>query len=172
MLKRLGLGLLIGIVLGGLLGYGLGQVPGALMGGALGYVFAAVTGVLVGLVAGKPIWAKGAGVEAGLKAGIGALLGCALLFGLRFLSFNVPSLAGIADAPIGRHPIGALVAISTLLAVFYEIDNSGGDDEKDIEKHAPTRKRVDGGPVSKKGAALADDESLEDEAPAKKKGKA
>ena len=171
MLKRLGLGLAIGIVLGALLGYGLSQIPGSLMAGALGYVFAAVTGVVVGLVAGKPIWAKGAGVEAGLKAGIGALLSCALLFGLRFLSFSVPGMAGIASAPIGQHPVGALVAISTLLAVFYELDNSGG--EEDIEKHAPTRKRVEGeGPVSKKGARVADDESLEDEVPAKKKGKA
>ena len=169
MLKRLGLGLVIGVVLGALLGYGLSQLGATLMAGALGYVFAAVAGVLVGLVAGKPIWAKGAGVEAGLKAGIGALLGCALLFGLRFLSFTVPSVAGLDAAPIGQHPIGALVAISTLLAVFYEIDNSGG--EEDIEKHAPTRKRVDAGPASKK--RVRGDEALEDEAPpVKKKGKA
>jgi len=167
MLKRLVLGLVIGVLVGGLAGYGLFQVLPTAMAGGLGYVFAAVIGVLVGLVAGKPIWAKGAQVEAGLKAGIGALLGCAILFGLRFLGFSVPAVAGMGEAIIGRHPVGSLLAISTLLAVFYEIDNSGGDEE---DKNAPTRKRVDDGPSSKKRVEAGDDI---DEAPAstsKKRG--
>src|SRR5258708_26985803 len=110
MLKRLLIGLAVGILVGGLAGYGLFQVLPSAMAGGLGYVFAAVVGVLVGLVAGKPIWAKGAAVEAGLKAGIGALLACAILFGLRFLSFHVPALAGIPEATLGRHAVGALAA--------------------------------------------------------------
>ena len=171
MVKRLGLGLGIGVVLGVLLGYGLFQIIPSAMSGGLGYVFAAITGVLVGLVAGKPIWAKGAAVEAGLKAGIGALLGCAILFGLRFLSFDIPGMAMIPTASIGHHAIAPLAAISTLLAVFYEIDNSGGEEEPD--KNAPTRKRVSVPPVGKKGKAPIDDALLdEEEAPAKKKGKA
>jgi hypothetical protein len=169
MVKRLGIGLAIGIVLGGLLGYGLFQVLPWGMAGGLGYVFAAVTGILVGLVAGKPIWAKGAGVEAGLKAAIGAVLGCALLFGLRFLSFKVPTIADIPGDIVGRHPIGALLAISTALAVFYEIDTSG--DEEQVDKNAPTRKRVEEGGGKKLRAGVDGDEE-ERPAASKKKGKA
>jgi hypothetical protein len=162
MLKRLVVGLVIGVLVGGLAGYGLFQILPTAMAGGFGYVFAAVVGVLVGLVAGKPIWAKGALIEAGLKAFIGALLGCAILFGLRFLGFSVPALAGIGEATIGRHPIGSLLSIATVLAVFYEIDNSGGGDEED--KNAPTRKRVEGGPASKKRVEAGSD-GVEEEAP-------
>jgi hypothetical protein len=169
MLKRLGIGLAIGIVVGVALGYGLFQVFPAAMAGALGYVFAAITGVVVGLVAGKPIWAKGAGVEAGLKAGIGAVLSCALLFGIRFLGFSVPAVAGIPSAPIGHHAIGALLAISTVLAVFYELDNSGSEED---EKNAPTRKRVEGEAPSKRMRMTAEGEDEEVAPPSKKKGKA
>jgi hypothetical protein len=128
MLKRLLLGLVIGVVLGGLGGVGLAAL-GLSMAGVLGYVFAAVMGVLVGLVAGKPIWAKGALVEAGLKSTIGALLACGLLFGLRFAPITLPGfdLGGVAikSASIGTHTLGALISIATLLATFYEIDNDG-----------------------------------------------
>src|SRR5690242_8768720 len=88
MLKRLLLGLLIGLAIGGLIagvaieGLGLLSFTGT-GGAALAYVFAAVTGVLVGLVAGKPIWAKGGQIEAGLKAFFGALLGAGLMFAIR-----------------------------------------------------------------------------------------
>ena len=167
MLKRLVLGLVLGVLVGGLAGYGLFQVLPTAMAGGLGYVFAAVVGVLVGLVAGKPIWAKGAQIEAGLKALIGALLGCAILFGLRFLGFTVPAVAGIGEAVVGRHPVGSLLAISVLLAVFYEIDNSGGDEE---DKNAPTRKRVEGGPASKKRVEAGDGIEEEVASTSKKRG--
>ena len=161
MLKRLVFGLVIGILVGGAAGYGLFQVLPTAMAGGFGFVFAALVGVLVGLVAGKPIWAKGAAIEAGLKAIIGAALGCAILFGLRFLGFSVPAMAGIGEAVVGRHPVGSLLAIATVLAVFYEIDNSGGGEEQD--KNAPTRKRVEGGPSSKK---RVESDGVDEEAPA------
>ncbi len=167
MLKRLILGLVIGVVIGGLAGYGVTQVLPAAMAGALGYALAAVVGVLVGLVAGRPIWAKGAAVEAGLKAIIGAALGCAILFGIRFLGFTIPEVGGIAAAPLGRHAVGALVAVATLLAVFYELDNGGGDD--DVDKHAPTRKRVASGNAKSGAASDALDAEEEDEPRARNK---
>lgn len=167
MLKRLLLGLVIGLVVGGGIAYGLFQLlPGAMAGG-LGYVFAAVTGILVGLVAGKPIWAKGALIEAGLKATIGAALACGLLFGLRFLHVDIPAIADIPHEEIGRHAITSLASIATLLAVFYEIDNSGGD-EADA-KNAPTHQRVSQVPGKSRVADIADEE---DSAPAKSKRKA
>jgi hypothetical protein len=129
MFKRLIVGLVIGLVLGGLLGYGLFQVLPGVMAGVLGYAFAAATGVLVGLVAGKPIWAKGAAVEAGLKAFVGALLAMGILFGIRFIGVTIPAIAELPAAELGRHPITSLGAIAVLLSVFYELDNTGGDEE-------------------------------------------
>ena len=169
--KRLGLGLVTGLVVGALLGFGLLQVFGAPMAGGLGYVFAAAVGVLVGLVAGKPIWAKGAAVEAGLKAFIGALAGCALLFGIRYLPVTVPALAMIPAATLGRHALASLMTVATVLAIFYELDNTG--DEEKVDKNAPTRKRIDAAPAKKPRASVPEGD-LDDEEPVaskKKQGK-
>lgn len=164
MLKRLLVGLVLGVVIGGLVGFGLFQLWGGAMAGVLGYAFAAATGVLVGLVAGKPIWAKGAQIEAGLKAFVGALLSMGILFGIRFLGVTIPEVAGIPAAEIGRHAVGSLVAIATVLAVFYELDNTGGDDEKEgapKARIAGDKTRIAGGDGV--------DEVEEEEAVAKKK---
>src|SRR5260221_13596760 len=88
MLKRLAFGLLFGLLVGGLLAAavikGLGMLAFTGTGGAvLAYVFAAVTGVLVGLVAGKPIWASGGQIEAGLKAVAGAIGSLGAMFAMR-----------------------------------------------------------------------------------------
>lgn len=161
MLKRLIVGIILGVVIGGLLGFGLFQLWPTAMSGALAYAFAAATGVIVGLVAGKPIWAKGAQIEAGLKAFVGALLSMGILFGVRYLGVTIPEVAGIPAAEIGRHAIGSLLTISTLLAIFYELDNTGGDEEEgDKKRIAPEKKRV-----STDGL----DEPLEEEEPAAKK---
>src|SRR5882672_2772040 len=84
MVRRLFVGLVLGLVVGGLLVAGL-KVDTFLGsgGGAIAYLAAALTGVMTGLVAGKPIWAPGAKVEAGLKALFGALLGAGAMFALR-----------------------------------------------------------------------------------------
>jgi hypothetical protein len=160
MLKRLLVGLVIGVVAGGALGFGLLQLLSDPMGGALGYAFAAITGVLVGLVAGKPIWAKGALVEAGLKAFVGALLACGLLLGLRYVPVELPGLAGATSAKLGYHAFGALMSVATLLSVFYEIDNTGGDEEE--AKGGAAKKRV-AGPAPKGLGAAAELDELEDE---------
>lgn len=162
MLKRLIVGLVIGVVLGGLLGYGLFQVLPWAMGGVLGYAFAAVTGVLVGLVAGKPIWAREAAVEAGLKAFVGALLSVGILFGIRYLGVTIPALADLPAAEIGRHPIASLAAIATVLAVFYELDNNGGEDEAPKARVAGDKARI---------ASNGVDALEEEEAPAAAKKK-
>jgi hypothetical protein len=160
MAKRLVVGLVMGVLIGGLFGFGLAQLSTTLMAGALGYLLAAAVGVLTGLVAGKPIWAKGAQIEAGLKAGVGALLGAGLLFGLRFVPLSLPTLAGIPGAELGRHAIASLAAVSTLLAVFYELDNDSTTDEGE------GKKRVD----TSTGARVSTTDALEDEeeAPAAK----
>src|SRR6185436_7520967 len=71
MLKRLVVGLIkgfmIGLVLALILMKGLGL---ATFGGLLAYLIASIAGMLTGLIAGKPIWAKEAKIEAGLKAAV------------------------------------------------------------------------------------------------------
>ena len=155
MLKRLFLGLVLGVVLGGLLGYGLFQVLPDAMTGVLGYPFAAAAGVLVGLVAGKPIWAKGAAIEAGLKAFVGALLSMGILFGLSYAPLPIPAFAGLPAAALGKHAVLSLTAITTLLAIFYELDNTGGAE-------GPPKKRV-ATPGGKQRVASGDDALAEDE---------
>ncbi len=164
-LKRLVVGLVIGLLIGGGLGFGLAQVSAGLMTGAFGYALAAMVGVLTGLIAGKPIWAKGAQIEAGLKAFVGALLGAGLLFGLRFVPLSLPSLAGVPGAEIGRHAVASLAAVAMLLGIFYEVDNTDSPEEPATEK-----KRIASGDKTRV-ADDATDEELEEPA-AKKKGKA
>ncbi len=71
MLGRLLIGIVKGLMVGSLLGFGLVKLGAAMPIAVVAYLAAAVTGVLIGLVAGKPIWAKDAKIEAGTKAFVG-----------------------------------------------------------------------------------------------------
>lgn len=148
MIKRLVVGLLFGLLVGGLLaaavikGIGMLAFTGG-TGTALAYVFAAVTGVLVGLVAGKPIWASGGQIEAGLKAFFGALLASGMMFALRrwvHFDLDLHSL-GIGPAtatPAGMLPAVSLPLIAAVLGGFYEADNTP-EPEADKDKKAESK---------------------------------
>src|SRR5262249_22959990 len=101
-------------------------------GAALAYIFAAATGVLVGLVAGKPIWARGGQIEAGLKAFFGALLGAGLMFALRnWLTLTLDlDFIHAGHGVIGSLAAASLPLIAMLLGGFYEIDNTPAPDEE------------------------------------------
>lgn len=138
MLKRLLLGLVIGLVIGGLVagiaieGLGIMYFTGA-GGAALAYVFAVVTGVLVGLVAGKPIWAKGGQIEAGLKAFVGALLGAGMMFAIRTwlgVTLDLGAIHAGHDL-VGNLPAASLPLIAMLLGGFYELDNTPAPEQRD-----------------------------------------
>lgn len=170
MLKRLVVGLLIGLVIGGLAATALikGLGMALLVGGggtALAYVFAALTGVVTGLVAGKPIWASGGQIEAGLKAVFGALLAAGAMFALRqWVHVQVPTLPmGIGGGELGQLPAAALPLIGAVLGGFYELDNTGTD-AKD-EKAKPGAKAD---AVKKRVAVDADEADDEAEAASKK----
>src|SRR5690606_894675 len=75
MLIRLVVGLVTGLIVGGLVGFALAKLGFAAPGAIVAYLAAGLAGALVGLIAGKPIWAKDARIEAGMKAIVGALLG-------------------------------------------------------------------------------------------------
>lgn len=128
MLGRLLIGIAKGLIVGFSLGFGLFKVGMAVPIPILAYVAAAVTGVVVGLIAGKPIWAKDAKVEAGTKAVIGALLAAGLMAAARtWLMIPIPIPLGTLapeGATIGGFAITALAAIGALLGGFYEADNN------------------------------------------------
>lgn len=184
MLKRLLFGLLFGLLVGGLLaaavikGVGMFAFTGSAGATILAYVFAAVTGVLVGLVAGKPIWASGGQIEAGLKAFVGAGIAAAAMWAMRHwlsLDLNLHSL-GVGPAiptAAGLLPVVTLPVIAGVLGAFYEADNTPStEDEKSAKSgskgKAPASKKENVRIVDK----IDDEDSSDDallEAPAKKK---
>jgi hypothetical protein len=134
MLGRLLIGIVKGLMVGSLLGLGLVKLGAAIPIALVAYLAAAVTGVVVGLVAGKPIWAKDAKIEAGTKAVVGALLGVGLMAAARnwlqiALPFSFGSLAP-EHATLGGFAITALAGIAALLGGFYEADNDPSDTQE------------------------------------------
>jgi hypothetical protein len=136
MLGRLLIGIVKGIIVGSLLGFGLVKLGVAMPGAILAYPAAALTGVLVGLIAGKPIWAKDAKIEAGTKAFVGALLALGLMAAARtWLLVPLPiSLGPLAPEHVDHVTLGgfamtSLAAIAALLGGFYEADNDSTGDE-------------------------------------------
>ncbi|MDP9033285.1 MAG: hypothetical protein M3O50_00635 [Myxococcota bacterium] len=136
MLRRLFVGLMLGLAVGGIVA--VGMVAGLhattfvdVGGPLLAFAAAALTGVLTGLLAGKPIWASGARIEAGLKAFFGALISVGLMFALRrwaagwVIDLSLISAGG--PAPPGELPAASLPLIAALLGVFFELDDSGAD---------------------------------------------
>jgi hypothetical protein len=129
MFKRLMGGLVIGILMGGLAATaiikGLG-VTSFLDRSIVAYAAALATGAFVGLVAGKPIWAKAAGIEVGLKAFFGSLLAAGGMLALRKwggVSLDLSSI-GAGSGRLGDLPAATLPLIATVLSVFYELDNT------------------------------------------------
>ena len=177
MLRRLLVGLVLGLVVGGLVAAGFVQGLHVLTfgdgtGGALfAYATAAVTGGLTGLVAGKPIWASGAKIEAGLKAFFGALIATGLMFALRQWGGTIPVpptqfTPAEVDQIIqhaGSLPAMALPMLAAVLGGFFEIDNTGGG-ESDTKG---SRKRVaDEGAKAKPRVAASEDDGEEEAPPA------
>jgi hypothetical protein len=168
MIKRLIYGLIFGLFVGAVVaaatvrGLGVLAFSEGAGGSAMAYLMAAVTGVLVGLVAGKPIWAAGAKIEAGLKAGFGALLAAGLMFVARRWANVDLDLSSFGAGPVGPTHMGALPAatlpaIAALLGAFYEADNtpekeSGAGDEKPSAGKGKVRVGA--------GSVASDDEAL------------
>ena len=134
MFRRLFVGLVVGLVAGGLIAAGLiaglhvAEFEGA-AGTVLAYGASAVAGTLTGLVAGKPIWAADAKIEAGLKALFGALVAMGAMFALRRWAADfAPDLRFMGaggPAPIGDLPAASLPAIGAALGALFEMDNTG-----------------------------------------------
>jgi hypothetical protein len=128
---------------------------------AMAYLAAALTGVLTGLVAGKPIWASGAKIEAGLKAFFGALIAAGLMFAARKWLTTEVNLEFIhaGSGAIGQLPAASLPLVAAVLGGFFELDNTGGDDKDEAKGTASTpKKRVAEEKANGKAAKRKDDD--------------
>ncbi|MFO0660978.1 MAG: hypothetical protein U0165_14275 [Polyangiaceae bacterium] len=153
MLKRLLIGVIKGLLLGGLAYAGPAfGLHWAFSGAFLAYVLAVVLGAMTGLIAGKPIWSSGAGIEAGLKSFFGMGLGALGLFLVhRFLPLDplvnmIPQLSSQSPAP--GYNLLALPIVSTLIAMLYEIDNTPEQDDGSKAKAASTPKKLSGARIA------------------------
>lgn len=157
MLRRLLLGLCEGLVIGLALGLacarglGLGS-PGAVVAAAL----SALAGFAIGLVAGRPIWARNAKTEALLKAAAGALGGLGLSFVLRhWLKLKVDLNAfSLGAGPAGQLSALVLPAVTTALALFFELDDDGGQSSGGSRALRSQKQRVE---PELSGSASSDD---------------
>ncbi len=128
MLKRLVFGLILGAAIGAALaalwvrGLGMPLFESA----PFAYLAAAVMGIFTGLVAGKPIWAADGKIEAGLKALFGVVLGVGGMFVLRKWGNAEIDLSMLhaGAGTLGHLPAASLPILGSVLAAFYEIDNS------------------------------------------------
>ena len=133
MLRRLLLGVLKGTLIGALVGSLMVFVMGvSLMTGFVGYLGAVVTGVCVALLAGKPIWARGAWIEVLLKGVAAAVLGAGLLYGVRTFLDTSLALGSLGSGSLSQLPLVMLPLMATILAVFFEVDNT--DEPRELSK--------------------------------------
>src|SRR5512136_2746986 len=150
-LLRLLSGLLKGLVLGAVAGFALAKLGFDVPAALVAYGAAAIVGVLVACIAGKPIWAKGARIEVGMKALVGALLAPALLYvARRWVTFELPfDLGGVVGlesvkAPIGTWAITSYAMVAAVLAAFFDVDNDPRSEPAAKDKAAkPAAQRIE-----------------------------
>ncbi len=136
MLKRLALGLVKGLVLGGAIGaafhFGLGWTAAT---GLLAYLLAMGVGATTGVLTGKPPWRSQAWIESVLKGVAGIGVG-ALLYWLasKWGAFEIPfALPGVeAGTPWTTVPLLTAAGIGGAFGMVIELDNT--DDGSDAPK--------------------------------------
>lgn len=127
MLKRLGLGLLKGLLIGGAIGaglqYGLKLEP-ATVAGLLGFLIAMGVAGTTGVFAGKPPWHEGAWIESTLKGLVGVGLGALVYWvGSKWGLLELP-LPGAPAAQWTELPVVFGPAIAGLYGGLVELDNT------------------------------------------------
>jgi len=135
MVKRLGLGLLKGLLIGGAIGaalqYGLQWTDAT---GLLGFLLSMGVAGTAGVFAGKAPWKDGAWIEATLKGMVGVGLGALAYWGLGYIPLEIP-FPGLA----GTHALAALPvvfapAIAGIYGALVELDDTGAEDGADGKK--------------------------------------
>ena len=129
MLRHLLLGLMEGLVIGLALGAGAARGLGLSAPGSFVLaLLSAGAGFLVGLVAGRPVWARAAKTEAMLKAGVGATGAVGLSFAAQhWLKVSLDlSTFHLGAGPAGMLSSAVVPLVATVLALFFELDDSNG----------------------------------------------
>lgn len=127
MLKRLGLGLLKGLAIGGAIGaglqYGLHWTDAS---GLLGFLIAMGVAGTTGVFAGRPPWREGAWIEASLKGMVGVGLGALAYWGMTYLDFlQVPWPQLPGTYAVDALPALYAPAIAGVYGALVELDNTG-----------------------------------------------
>lgn len=140
--KRLGLGLLKGLVVGAAIGAGITfgahwQTPS---GGLLAYLLALGVGGTTGIFAGRAPWKEGAWIEASIKGVVG-LCAAALLYwlGATYAAASIPWPGAEHAVPWTSLPPLYLSAIGAIYGALVELDHDGDDAKKGAKKPAKTR---------------------------------
>jgi hypothetical protein len=143
MLKRLGLGLLKGLLIGGAVGAGLQYGLHWLATNALlGYLTAMGAAGTAGVFAGKPLWKQGAWIESLLKGMVGVGVG-ALFYWLSssYGSFSIPFPGVEGSIPWTALPVLFTPLIAGVYGSLVELDNTP-DKDKEEKGGKSTKARV------------------------------
>ncbi len=129
--KRLLLGILKGLLIGGTIGALVHFVgEGASLGGWLNYPLYAGVGALSGVLAGRAPWKPGAWIASILKGAFGLGIGIGL-YALGAWLFKADfSLLGSTPAPLAHHPLIFAPLVALLYSTFVEIDDGGEQPEE------------------------------------------
>jgi hypothetical protein len=168
-MARLIWGVLFGLILGGafaavaIQGFGV-----TVLGALLAYAMAGGLGVLLGMFAGKPIWRKGAAIEAGLKSVFGVIASVGMMFALRRWGLYALDLSflGLGQGLVGELAATAFPAISVALSVLFEVDNLIGKDDD-----SSSRKRI-ADDSSKVRVGSSESQEIEENSRTSKRGRA
>jgi len=133
MFKRLLLGLLKGLVIGGAFGaavfFGL-SVQASGVEGALAYLLYAGVALVAGVLSGRPPWLKGAWVESLLKGLFGLAVGAGLYAVATKVFGNAlaPDIAGAQHLKLIAQPLMMAPGIAAIYAALIELDNTGEEE--------------------------------------------
>lgn len=171
MVLRLFIGLLKGLIVGGLLGYGVAALGFGVPGALVAYAGAALVGVAVALVAGKPIWARDARIEVGMKMAAGAIFAPGLMWlSRRFLTMDLPLDAALLPGlealqgqalVLGTFAVTSLALVAGVLAGFFDADNQPTPEDAKANSAKSAKQRI---AAASDGDADAELEAAEDEA--------
>jgi hypothetical protein len=130
--KRLLLGLLKGLVIGGAFGAALHFGRGVpVLDGALNWVLYPLVGAVSGALAGRAPWKPGAWIAGVLKAVFGLAVGAGLFaLGNKFLP-EMQVLGAQAKASLAHYPLVFAPMLATVYATLVELDDGGDQPEEE-----------------------------------------